>query len=100
MGSHNINTHRQTRIDHVLTVRPKRSARALPSITAIKQQSAWTRRFQAFDEGREMSKATDLSVGFCCCLKIEVSKGICVARTRRDAEGLEQMLTDQVWRFT
>jgi hypothetical protein len=81
---------------HVLALRPQRGARALPRVAAVEQERAFAGRFQHANERGEMREAAHRAERPRRSGVVEVRERVRVARSRRDAEMLQQVLADQM----
>ena len=84
VASHHVYAEQLTGVDHVLAVGPQAGARALPSVTTVKQQSAGAAGFHAFDQCGQVRKTTNLAVAFGGLFEIQESQGMGLCRARTD----------------
>ena len=63
VASHHVDAQQLAGLDHVLPLCPERRSGALPQVTAVQEQCAWSVSAQPFNQGRnvgEASRATEL----------------------------------------
>ena len=99
VAGHHVDAQQLAGVDHVLAFRPQRRRRPLPGVAAVEQQRARPRRPELPDQRREVREAAGLAVGARGFLEVEIGERVRLARSRRDAEMLQQRLADQVRRL-
>jgi len=93
---HHVHAEQLAGVDHILALGPQGRCRPLPGVAAVEQQCAGTTGPQLLDQCGQMRESADLAVGLGGLLEVEIREGMRFVRPRFDAEGLEQMLTDQM----
>jgi len=97
--AHHVDAEQFAGIDHVLPAGPQRGRRALPGVATIEQQRVRARGAHLLDQRGQVREATDEAVGLRGAVEIEKRECVGLRGARRNAEVLEQGLTDKVGRL-
>ena len=97
---HDVDPEQLARIDHVLTVRPKRCRRPLPGIASVQQKTVRPRCPEPLHQRRKVCETADLAVLPRCCFKVQKGEGMRLSGPGCDVKVLQKMLADNVWGLT
>ncbi len=97
--AHHVDAEPLARVDHVLAAGPQRRGRTLPGIAAVEQQGAGAPGAQPFDQRRQVGEAADAAIAAGGGGEVERGEGVGLGGSGADAEGLEQVLADEVRRL-